>query len=155
MHIPLTNTHHFAQLMFDHPSTACEPVFRRTKSAKSVSDHLCYHILPAKTLAMNFRRTFWLNVCPIGTKRAFSSLPCSCLPGVYHGNLLKLAPKPKHQKNSQALYACTNKHGVLAKPPPGSVLFFKTHLHSIFSFSEKGFFQRNRLCHNVRYKHGS
>jgi len=67
----------------------------------------------------------------------------------------KTCPEIKTSKNSQALYACTNKHGVLAKPPPGLVLFFKTHLHSIFSFSEKRFFQRNRLCHNVRYKHGS
>ena len=52
-----------------------------------------------------FGGPFWLNVCPIGIMGQKSSLPCSCLPGVYHGNLLKLAPKSKHQKNSQALYA--------------------------------------------------
>ena len=79
---------------------------------------------------------------------AFSSLPCSCLPGVYHGNLLKLAPKPKHQKNSQALYAwpafciiyyilymaCWLNHHLVC-------YYFLTHLHSMFSFSEKGFFK--------------
>lgn len=114
----------------------------------SVSDHLCYHILPAKLWQWIFGGPFWLNVCPIGIMGQKSSLPCSCLPGVYHGNLLKLAPKPKHKKNSQALYAwpafciiyyilymaCGLNHHLVC-------YYFLTHLHSMFSFSEKGFFK--------------
>lgn len=134
--------------MFDHPSTACEPVFCRTKSAILFLITGRYHILPAKLWQWNFRRTVLVKCMSYWDMGHFPALPCSCLPGVYHGNVLKLAPKSKHQKNSQALYAwpafciiyyilymaCGLNHHLVC-------YYFLTHLHSMFSFSEKGFFK--------------
>ena len=100
-----------------------------------------YHILPAKLWQWNFRRTvlvecmsYWdMGHFPACHVRAFLE-SIMVIP-------LKTCPEIKTSKNSQALYACTNKHGVLAKPPPGLVLFLKPIFTPSFLSAKREFFK--------------